>query len=98
MSEKEGPLKEHRLVARVNPDTRDLIQSAAELSGKSVSDFIVHAALKEAELVEEMMTPLRVSSESADRMLELLDNPEPLTPAMRKAALDHPKVRARRVQ
>ena len=98
MPKKECSIKDQRLVARPDPDTRDLIEKAADLSGKSVSEFIIHAALKEAELVNEMMAPIRVSTETADRMLELLDNPRPLTPAMREAALNHVKVRARRVQ
>ena len=41
---------------------------------------------------ERQAVQIRVSRESADRMLALLDNPEPINPELRAAALKHRKL------
>lgn len=74
---------------RTDEDTQKLIARAAELSGRSVTQFLVYAATKEAREVEQQAERIVVSRKAADRMLSLLDNPKPLSPALRKAALKH---------
>lgn len=86
------PTKDTRLVARVDEDTQKLIAHAAELTGRSLSQFLVFAAKKEALEAERQALQMQVSRESADRMLALLDNPEPINAALRDAALNHRKV------
>ncbi|MGX1201166.1 type II toxin-antitoxin system TacA family antitoxin [Marinobacter sp. MBR-105] len=81
--------KDPRLVVRPDEETQQLIARAAELSGRSVNQFMVYAATKEALEVEQQATRIAVSHKAADRMLDLLDNPKPLSPALREAALQH---------
>jgi len=84
-----GTTKDPRLVARTDVDTQQLIARAAELSGRSVNQFLVYAATKEAREVERRAERILVSRKTADRMLSMLDNPEPLSPELRMAALNH---------
>ncbi len=81
--------KDTRLVARVDKETQQLIAQAAELTGRSLSQFLIYAAKKEALEAERQALQIQVSRQSADRMLELLDNPEPINPKLRAAALNH---------
>nr|WP_297402581.1 DUF1778 domain-containing protein [uncultured Marinobacter sp.] len=84
--------KDTRLVARVDEETQRLIAHAAELTGRSLSQFLIYAAKKEAQEAERKALQIQVSRQSADRMLELLDNPEPINPKLRAAALNHGKL------
>lgn len=83
--------KDTRLVARVDDETQKLIAQAAELTGRSISQFLVYAAKKEALEAESQALRITVSRKSADRMLQMLDNPEPLNPKLRAAALNKRK-------
>lgn len=81
--------RDSRLVARVDTETQELIARAAELTGRSISQFLVYAAKKEAQHAEDQALRIRTSRESADRMLQMLDHPEPINRALRAAALDY---------
>src|SRR5690606_23169786 len=80
------------LVSRDDKETQRLIAHAAELTGRSLSKFLIYAAKKEAQEAERQALQIQVSRQSADRMLELLDNPEPINPKLREAALNHRKL------
>lgn len=84
--------KDTRLVARVDEETQRLIAHAAELTGRSLSQFLIYAAKKEAQEAERQALQIQVSRQSADLMLALLDNPEPINPKLREAALNHRKL------
>lgn len=84
--------KDTRLVARVDEETQRLIAHAAELTGRSLSQFLIYAAKKEAQEAERQALQIQVSRQSADLMLELLDNPEPINPKLREASLNHRKL------
>ena len=84
--------KDTRLVAHVDEETQRLIAHAAELTGRSLSQFLIYAAKKEAQEAERQALQIQVSRQSADLMLELLDNPEPINPKLREAALNHRKL------
>lgn len=79
-------------MARVDKETKELIARAAELTGRSLSQFLIYAAKKEAMKAEHQAVQIRVSRKSADRMLALLDNPEPISPKLRATALKHKKL------
>jgi len=64
----------------------------AELAGCSASQFLVYAAKKEAQETKRQALQVQVSRQRADRMLELLDNPEPINSSLREAALNHRKL------
>jgi uncharacterized protein (DUF1778 family) len=80
--------KDTRLVVRVDQETQKLITHAAELTGLSLSQFLIYAAKKEALEVERQALHTQVTRQSADRMLELMDNPEPINPKLRAAAVN----------
>lgn len=75
MSETAHTPSDPRLVARVDRDTQRFIAQAAELSGCSISQFIIDAAREKAERISEQTYRIRISREAADRMLEKLDAP-----------------------
>ncbi|WIO75383.1 DUF1778 domain-containing protein [Porticoccaceae bacterium LTM1] len=53
--------KEARLVARVSQDVRELIKSAAEISGATLSQFIVDAVTAKATMVIEQARTIRLT-------------------------------------
>ncbi|MGB3600120.1 MAG: DUF1778 domain-containing protein [Marinomonas sp.] len=64
-----------RLVARAPKDVQEIITNAAELSGASMSQFMIDAALDKAKEVVERSKLLMLSMEGANRFFEALDNP-----------------------
>lgn len=84
--------KDPRLVARVDEETQQLIARAAELTGRSLSQFLVYAAKKEALQAEDQALRIRTSRDSADRMLQVLDNAGPANTELRTAALNYRKL------
>jgi uncharacterized protein (DUF1778 family) len=83
------PVKESvrtaRVEARIAPDALAIVRRAAELQGRSVSDFLVAAALKDAHQTLEDAQIIRLSVEDQHRFAEMLAKPPPLAPAMKRA-------------
>lgn len=83
MDKIEATPRSARLEARITPDLQALLKRAAELQGRTVSDFVVSAARDAAVRAIEEVEVLRLSVEDQQRFAEaLLDPPEPV------AALD----------
>lgn len=74
--------KDARLVTRATPDAQDLIKTAAEMTGATVSQFLLEAAVQKAQKTIETMNLFRLKKESADLMYEHLNNPEPSPSAL----------------
>lgn len=74
-----------RVEARIAPDALAVVRRAAELQGRSVSDFLVAAALKDAQRTIEDAQIIRLSVDDQQRFADLLLNPPPLAPAMTRA-------------
>lgn len=74
-----------RVEARIAPDALAVVRRAAELQGRSVSDFLVAAALKDAQRTIEDAQIIRLSLQDQERFAALLLNPPPLAPAMKRA-------------
>jgi uncharacterized protein (DUF1778 family) len=74
-----------RVEARIAPDALAVVRRAAELQGRSISDFVVAAALKDAQRTIEDAQIIRLSVEDQERFADLLLNPPPLAPAMKRA-------------
>ena len=74
-----------RVEARIAPDALAVVRRAAELQGRSVSDFLVAAALKDAHQTIEDAQIIRLSVDDQHRFAELVLNPPPLAPAMQRA-------------
>jgi uncharacterized protein (DUF1778 family) len=60
---------------RIREDTRNLIDRAAKVQGKSRSDFMIEAARRAAEEVLLDQTLVRIEQETYDQFLEVLDQP-----------------------
>ena len=74
-----------RVEARIAPDSLAVVRRAAELQGRSISDFLVAAALKDAHQTIEDAQIIRLCVDDQHRFAEMLLNPPPLVPAMRRA-------------
>jgi uncharacterized protein (DUF1778 family) len=74
-----------RVEARIAPDALAVVRRAAELQGRSVSDFLVAAALKDAQKTIEDAHIIRLSVDDQQRFADLLLNPPPIAQAMKRA-------------
>jgi uncharacterized protein (DUF1778 family) len=81
-----------RLEARIHPDTLTLVKRAAEIQGRSVSDFVVAAAEQAARQAIEDNQILRLSVEDQIRFAEMLLDPPKLTPELVRARTAHEKL------
>ena len=74
-----------RFEARMTPEVLAVLKRAAELQGRSVSDFVVAAAQEMAYRTIEEVGLIRLSVEDQRRFAESVLDPEPLTPSMERA-------------
>lgn len=82
--------KDPRLVARVDAQTQQFIAQAAELSGMTMSQFLIESARSKAEKVVDRITRIQVSIETGNRMLEILDRtPRKPSSKLMQDALDY---------
>ena len=77
-----------RIEARTTPDTLAMVRRAAELQGRSLSDFVVSAAEQAARKALEDAHVIRLAAEDQVRFVEALLNPAQPNPAMVRA-FDH---------
>ncbi|SJM92509.1 conserved hypothetical protein [Crenothrix polyspora] len=82
-------IRTSRIEARIAPDALAIVKRAAELEGRSVSDFVVSAAQAAARRTIEETSLIRLSSEDQRHFVELLLNPPPLSPALVRAKDAH---------
>jgi len=76
----------------MSPDDLAVVKRAAEIQGRSVSEFIVDAAQQLAHKTIEETTVMRLSVEDQRLIMEsILDPPEP-TEALRRAFEAHRKL------
>jgi uncharacterized protein (DUF1778 family) len=80
------PNRTARIEARIAPDALAIVKRAAELQGRSVSDFIVAAAQDAAHRAIEETQIIRLSVEDQRMFAEAILNPPPPNDAMRRAA------------
>jgi len=78
-----------RLEARINPEILGLVKKAAEMEGRSVSDFVVSAAREAAYKSIEQHSVIRLSLSDQQKFVELLLNPPPLSHSIEKARVAH---------
>lgn len=79
------PRGQTRIGARVPPAILRTLHQAADLTGATLNQFLVQAALKEAQSVIEREQRLQLSRQDAARLLELLENPPPPNQALTDA-------------
>jgi uncharacterized protein (DUF1778 family) len=81
-----------RLEARITPETLAVVKRAAEMQGRSVSDFVVAAAQAAAQEAIKDTQLVKLSLEDQRRFVDLLLEPPPLTPAMQRAREAHERL------
>jgi uncharacterized protein (DUF1778 family) len=83
------PTRTARLEARITREALAVVRRAAELQGRSVSDFVVAAAQEAAQKTVTEIEVIRLSREAQEHFVELLLHPPALTPALKKAFERH---------
>jgi uncharacterized protein (DUF1778 family) len=81
--------KTARLEARITPDLQALLKRAAELEGRSVTDFVVTTAQEAAEWRVEQAHVIRLLLEDHRVFVEAILNPPEPTPSPRRAFRRH---------
>ncbi len=74
-----------RIEARIAPDALRIVKRAAELQGRSVSDFVVDSAVNMARKAVEETDIVRLAVEDQRAVAEAIFNPPPLTPGLERA-------------
>jgi uncharacterized protein (DUF1778 family) len=83
------PTRSARLEARITPDALAIVKRAAELQGRSVSDFVVAAARQAAQRTIAETQIIRLSVADQRTLAEALANPPKPTPGLRRARAAH---------
>ena len=83
------PNRTSRIEARISPDALSIVKQAAQLQGRSVSDFVVAAAQEAARRAIEEAHLIRLSAEDQKRFAELLLDPPKPTGALTRAKEAH---------
>jgi uncharacterized protein (DUF1778 family) len=86
------PNRTSRIEARIAPDVLALVKRAAEILGRSVSDFVVVAAQEAAHRTIEEAHLIRLSAQDQQRFADCLLNPPKLSPALTRAKKAHAKL------
>lgn len=81
--------KNIRVTARIPQQVRETLEQAANLSGSTLNQFIVSAALKEAQQVLESERVIDLSYQDADQVFALLENPPTPNEKLKTAFAKH---------
>ena len=82
--------RSERIEARIAPEVLATVRRAAEMQGRSLSEFVVQAAEQAAQRTIEDLQVVRLSTEDQIRFVEsLLNEATEPAPAMRRAAEHH---------
>lgn len=83
------PTRTARLEARIAPEGLSIVRRAAELQGRSVSDFVVAAAQEAAYRAIADIEVLRLSKKAQEHFADQLLNPPAPTAALARAFERH---------
>jgi uncharacterized protein (DUF1778 family) len=86
------PTRSARLEARISPDALAVVRRAAEIQGRSLSDFVVAAAEEAANRTIQETHLIRLSMEDQQRFVELLLDPPAANPALERAKEAHARL------
>ena len=81
--------KTARIEARIAPDALAVVKRAAELQGRSISDFVVAAAQEAASRAIEEAQIIRLSVEDQRAFATAILNPPPPSAALKRASTAH---------
>jgi uncharacterized protein (DUF1778 family) len=88
-STREDTQKSERVAVRLTPAVKRALERGAEVSGRSLSDFVVDSAYRAAQRAIESHERLYLSDQDRKVFLAALDNPPEPTQALQQAAQRH---------
>lgn len=74
-----------RITARVSGPIAEKLQEAADLTGATLNQFLVQAALEKAEMIIDREYLIRYSRADATMIIDLLENPQGPNKALTRA-------------
>jgi len=78
--------KSERVTARISEDVKQILQQAATLSGATLNQFLVQAALEKAQRMIEQENIIRLTQQDSVWFCQLLDSSVPqITPKLKRA-------------
>ncbi|HUI77241.1 MAG TPA: DUF1778 domain-containing protein [Bryobacteraceae bacterium] len=81
-----------RIEARIAPDALRIVKRAAELQGRSVSDFLVAAAQEVAHRTIDQAEVIHLTTDEQQRFIESLLKPPAMAPALKRAKKAHARL------
>jgi len=85
-----------RLEARITPDIHAMLKRAAEIEGRSLTDFVVSAAAAAARSALERENSIRLSQDDQKAFVESLINPKSdSAPAIERAKANYARLIAK---
>jgi uncharacterized protein (DUF1778 family) len=78
-----------RIEARIAPEALAVVRRAAEIQGRSISDFVVAAAQDAAQRTVAEVEVIRLSREAQEQFVSMLLNPPPPSDALLRALERH---------
>ena len=81
-----APVRGQRLEARVSPEQKALFQRAADLQGRTLTDFVVASTYEAAVRTIEDMQTVRLTAEESRTFAEALLHPRAPTADLKAAA------------
>ncbi len=79
------PTRTARIEARIAPEALAVVKRAAEIQGRSVSDFVIAAAQEAAHRAIEETQMIRLSLEDQLMIVAAIEKPPALAAAMKRA-------------
>jgi uncharacterized protein (DUF1778 family) len=80
------PAKRHRLEARITDEQQQLFQRAADLQGRSLTDFVIATVQEKAVQTIESMEIIRLNAKESLKMAQAIINPRKPNAKLREAA------------
>jgi len=81
-----------RLEARISTDLHAMLKRAAELQGRTMTDFVVSAVQDAAQLAIERAEVIRLSRVDQECFAQALLSPPPMAPALERAFVRRSKL------
>jgi uncharacterized protein (DUF1778 family) len=81
-----------RIEVRIAPSALAIVRRAAEIQGRSISDFVVAAAQDAAQKTVAEVEIIRLSREAQEQVAALLLDPPPVSEALLRAIQRHRKL------
>jgi uncharacterized protein (DUF1778 family) len=85
-------IKTSRVEARIAPDVLAVVKRAAEMQGRSLSDFVAAAAQEAANRAIDELQIIRLSMEDQRRFADCLLKPPPANAALKRAKKAHDRL------